>query len=109
MGFNSVIFICNDHMSEIDADPESWWKRASHELVKVHMNRSQGSFGNGSYAVWNQHADTLGLIAVGGNYATVLPGRLFGRIGHHTTEGQLALLREAANALGYDLVRKEKT
>lgn len=119
MGYNSVLFLCNDAIDQIDRDPAGWWKKARLQLMrapyKTHegsVDRQDGVFGfgnhaNGFQAVWNRHADEQALIAVGGNYATVLKGSRWTWGGHHTEEGQVELLKLAAKELGYELRRKK--
>jgi len=117
MGYNSVLFLCNDAVDQIDKDPAGWWEKAWLQLVrspyKTHEGLDQsGSFGFGNHAsgfqaVWNRHADEQALIAVGGNYATVLKGSRWSWSGHHTEEGQVELLKLAAKELGYELHKKK--
>lgn len=108
MGYNSAIFICNDAMPEVDEDPEGWWSEAKLHLQMLKPGTTRefgfGSHANGFRAVHNHHADNVSLIALGGNYASVLWNGHRGSEGHHTPEQKLALLREAASALGYALV-----
>ena len=107
MGFNSVIFICNDAMDQIDKDPKGWWKKTKKELD--HQTENDGTYGfgnhlNGFQVVSNEHADDILLIAVGGNYATVIDKEYGGwKIGHHTIDGQIKLLTNTLKRL-----KKEK-
>lgn len=118
MGYNSVVFICNDGMYQIEKDPAGWWKKTWDQLMiqtfKSSKSGEDGSYGFGNHcggfqAVWNEHADVTCLIAVGGNYATVLPGRVrwSDGDGHHTPEGQVQILKAVASKLGYDLRKKK--
>lgn len=50
------------------------------------------------------HADTTTILAVGGNYTTVLG--YSAETGHHTEKGKVALLKSLASDLGYKLVKK---
>lgn len=109
MGFNSVLLICNDAISAINEDPEGWWREAWQALSRPGSHPT--TFGFGGYvnyfqAVSNEHADVVKLIAVGGNYATVLDSFMDRRASHHTEEGQVEILKRAAKKLGYRLVRK---
>lgn len=111
MGFNSLIYISNDAMGAIDEDPSGWWTKTKHELqlkfIHGNLREKYGfkNFANYFQAVWNEHADTIGIIAVGGNYTTVLH-RTSGR-SHHTNEDRLRIVTEMANDLGYSLVKNE--
>lgn len=115
MGFNSVVFICNDAMDQIEKDPVGWWKKTSEELVATHIgfpergphNYGFGNHANAFWAVSNEHADTTVLIAVGGNHPTVL-AKVYNGGRHHTPEDQVEILRVAADKLGYDLRKKRK-
>jgi hypothetical protein len=118
MGFNSVIFLCNDAIGQIKNDPEGWWDTtwaALNETETMQGTTFEYGFGNhanGFRAVWNRHADDYALIAVGGNYATVIDsGRGYGSSmwGHHEPGAQVAILRQAAERLGYDLVPSHKS
>jgi len=110
MGYNSVIFICNDAMGEIDRDPEGWWKKTKHELMSGSCTRGWpkeygfGSHVNGFYAVWNQHADMTGIIIVGQNMVEVVHNR-YGSVGFHKAEGQAFLAKEWLIGLGYHALR----
>jgi hypothetical protein len=65
-----------------------------------------GSHMNGFWAVANKHADTVSLVAVGGNYPSILFQEHWGNRGHHAAEDQVELLRRAAGQLGYQLTKK---
>tara|TARA_Y100000034_G_C6892579_1_gene410914 strand:- start:754 stop:1209 length:456 start_codon:yes stop_codon:yes gene_type:complete len=116
MGYNSVIFVLNDAIGGINNDPKQFWEDTEMALnghVRGHRHAGQrlplsypvGNHANGATAVWNQHADTTGLIAVGGNHVTILAESYNGGK-HHQEEDQVALLKLAAEKLGYDLVPK---
>ena len=112
MGYNSTIMICNDVISEIEDDPGGWWKKAWAALMKC-MSRGPVEFGhgcsvNGYTAVAQHHADTVSLIAVGGNYATVIWQGFRGNEGHHTKNQIVKLLALAAMEHGYVLEREHK-
>lgn len=107
MGYNSVIFLCNDAVGQIDKDPEEWWKKTWHHLNESDCTRGWtseygfGSHANGYRAVWNSHADNTAIIIAGQNMALV--AHQARRTNFHEPEGQVALLREWAASLGYDL------
>ena len=109
MGYNTVLFICNDAMNEIKNHPEDFYN----QLV-TGMNRcgrepydfGLGCHANGFQVVSSQHADLTTVIAAGGNHATVL-GYTLGH-SHHTDEAKVRLIKEVADQLGYNLVKKRK-
>lgn len=129
MGYNSVIFVCNDVIGSIDLDLISWWNKTSKALYFVGTDGLLGDWAqvalsngiglgkptdladygvgnnaNGCQAVYCGHADNTVLIAAGGNYASVLG--TFSGYKHHTQESQVKLLKEWANQLGYRVVKK---
>ena len=129
MGFNSVVMICNDCIGAIEDDPKGWWEKTwralnnilGHSLSYEEAREEErkggrrtaldltGSYGhgcnaNGYQAVWNCHASSTGLIAVGGNHATVLLQEY--EVPHHSHEGQVKLLKALAKKLGYRVVKK---
>ena len=108
MGYNSVVFICNDAIHEIEKDAEGWWRKAWLKLCMLATGETEdfghGNHANGFEAVWNQHADLTGVIMVGQNHATVIDYSLNKM--HHTEEGQLAILKEILERRGY-YVRKK--
>lgn len=108
MGYNSVIFLCNDSIGEIKKGPEEWWETTWHHLNEPDCAAgwtSEYGFGNhlnGFRAVWNAHADQTAVIIVGQNMAQVAYQR-YGGVGFHEAEGQVKLLREWAAELGYEI------
>ena len=112
MGFNSVVFICNDVMDQIDKDPAGWWKETQHALMShkccsgTPVNYGFGISANGFWAVRNQHADVITLASFGGNYPNIVLEYPWGWGGHHKEEDQVKLLRMAAGKLGYNLAKK---
>lgn len=109
MGQNATLVICNDHFSAIDRDPAGWWEKTK-EALRETWGRGpvDYSFGGHSpfWVVGEPHASTVSLVAVGGNYPTVLFQEHWGNRGHHEDEDKLELLRRAAGQLGYQLVKK---
>lgn len=110
MGYNSVVFICNDAVRTIEEDPKGWWSKTWNKLVRLPWGKTKsyghGHHANGFEAVWNQHADMTGVIFVGGNYATVLGGSL--SHSHHDEEKQMAILRDIYAQKGYTLSFRKK-
>lgn len=113
MGFNSTILILNDRLSEIERDPEDFVKEMVAGISGFGIGFSghadgQREFYPGQSTVMSvAHADSVTILAVGGNHATVL-GRVHNGGHHHTKEDQESLLRQLANQYGFRLVRKAK-
>jgi hypothetical protein len=108
MGFNSTIMICNDCIDAIEKDPAGWWTAAweALSLGKLPQRFGIGGCVNGFLAVAQHHADVHSVIAVGGNYATVLWQGMRGIAGHHEEADIIKLLKAAASKYGYRLVKK---
>lgn len=112
MGFNSLLLINNDAMGAVDEDPVTWWglvKRALSTAMREPATFGFKGFANYFTAIWCQHADTMGLIAVGGNRADILV-RVPRMVLQYGTleELHLAVLKAAADKMGYQLRRKPK-
>ena len=114
MGFNTVLFICNDAMGEIDNDPVGWWQKTKSamggHLPKTSSDCGRAIYGfghhaNGFQVVTCEHADSHFLIVAGGNVATI-EGCAWGRRGREETT--LELLRQAVEKFGYRLTKKAK-
>jgi hypothetical protein len=111
MGHNSVIFLCNDAIGQIEKDPEGWWKQAWHHLNESDCLRGYtsefgfGNHANGFNAVWNRHADETAIIIVGQNMAHVAY-RQYGSTGFHEAEGRVKLLEQWAADMGYELRKR---
>lgn len=109
MGFQTTIMILNDALGEIDNDPKGWWEKTS-EMIKAHRGNSDpqsygfGSFSNGFTLVDVHHADVTSVIAVGGNYSTILSK--LPRQSHHSEEHELELIKKLAKKHGYKLVKE---
>lgn len=110
MGMNSLLFIPNDHLDIVHKNPEVF---ASALIGAVNMSCVQpkptslgGSFSDFTIPHCS-HADSVGLVSVGGNYSEPLlvTGH---RIHHHTEEGQVAVLKAWADKLGYSVRKKAK-
>lgn len=116
MGFNSVIFMCNDAHHVVDENPAGWWDKAKEMLSNVFLGRQHrlpdatiGEFGfghhaNGFQAVWNQHADVSAVIIAGENWAEV-PATFIRRDGE---DRKVVALKALAEKLGYE-VRKKRS
>ena len=113
MGYNSLLFLCNDAMSAIDDDPVLWWREARHYLTEALMRPNERhTFGFNAYsnyfqATWCRHADETGLIAVGGNFTSVVGTDYFGA-SHHDQESQIKLISRIVDKMGYKLIKKRE-
>jgi hypothetical protein len=100
-------------MGEIDKDPAGWWKEASRALQytgDLPKDFGFGSHANGFTAVTNHHADNIRLLAFGHNSVSDF-GFVAVRGGYYamdSPEEQVAMLRVAAEDLGYGLTRLKK-
>jgi hypothetical protein len=100
MGFNTNITICNDNLTDYERDPERFWR-----LVREGMYNEATPMRLWGITVHSDHADATQLIAAGGNFSTkVHTGWYVGS--HHTKDGQVALLKQWADALGYTVSKK---
>lgn len=97
MGWNTTLFLLNDAQSQIDKDPAGWWDEVcKHQQDAVHAPQEFGfgSYGNGFWVVSNAHADDTKVIAVGGNYATILGTVHTGNGGHHRPDEVAKILKQ---------------
>jgi hypothetical protein len=100
MGFNTNITICNDNLSDYERNPERFARVICRGALKP-----DGDDQWGITVVPAEHADATQLVAAGGNFATkVYTGYYVGS--HHTQDGQVALLKQWADSLGYRVSRK---
>ena len=115
MGYNTTLVILNDAMSEITKDPVGWWEETQHNIASFQRRPSLDTgndYGFGMHANWFEvaqvaHADVTSVIAVGGNYSTVLLAE-YGLGSQHTEEGQIKILKALAKKLGYNVSRKRR-
>jgi hypothetical protein len=107
MGFNSTVVILNDHLHEIEKDPE--FGRKVSLMIAGHNHKElqeiryrQGAYANGVEVLGVHHADGVYLFAVGGN-----TGRDLGWITNWSQlDNDEKLLRELADRLGYSIRKK---
>lgn len=78
MGFNTTVVVLNDALHHIAADPD-FGKKLADAISRLstvppgeQINVSAGNHCTAAYAVETHHADNTVLVAVGGNYATVI-------------------------------------
>ena len=106
MGFNSVLVILNDELSEIERDTQ-FGKKVAEAIAEVYGEKEpQRMRGYSSAAVSSQHADYTQVVCVGGNLGSQL-GIAFTRL-HHEEEGKIKVLKDIADKFGYRLVKKSK-
>lgn len=98
MGLNTVAIILNDHLHDLARDPEAGAKIAS---AIAHASRDAFCQAPGVSVLPSQHADTVQIVAVGGN-------RLWNLGYGHWKDTDEDLLRKLADQLGFRVVRKAK-
>ena len=109
MGYNSGIFILNDAMHLISEDPAAWWRDVMCVLSSGGSSNdrygpSLARFGTEVFHV--EHADYIGVYAIGGNYISLLGMTTRTNQGHSSPEDKVRLIKEIAGSLGYNLVKK---
>lgn len=100
MGFNSAVLILNDQMHDLERAPDGG--KAVTDAIHSASNYRDAMPGYGRYGVRalpTQHADTAQLVRISANSIKHLG---FG----HWRMSDIELLKEAADKLGYRLVRK---
>ena len=112
MGYNSLLFIPNDNLDEAHREPERF---ADALLGAINMScvepgpQSLGGRFSDFTIPYCAHADSLGLVAVGGNYAVkVMQTHQGYKHRHCTEEGDVELLKVLAAKLGYSVRKKTK-
>ncbi|KKN88763.1 hypothetical protein LCGC14_0243700 [marine sediment metagenome] len=104
MGFNSTVLVLNDRLGEIEREPEKFVEAMLSGIYG--FGYEQVNFYPGQSTVMScTHADTVTILAVGGNCATKL-GQFHNGGHHHTEEAQVQLLRELADKYGFTLRKK---
>lgn len=102
MGFNTTVVVLNDVLGEIEKD-EKFGEKLADAIKSLHHPASL--LGGGVKVLETHHNSNVAVVAVGGNYGTVLA---WGPdTPHHTEEGQLVLLKALAEKLGYKLEKKK--
>ena len=72
MGYNSTILVLNDRLHEIEGDPE-FGKKVANAIRSHHVRNDRQPYITGQTTVIDvQHADTMQVIAVGGNTGRVI-------------------------------------
>jgi hypothetical protein len=115
MGYNSLLFVLNDRLSDINRDPKTFWENGQEahraamnckpDREKTERQLEARRFAHQSEWVWNGHADQVGIVAVGYNTPVVLGSAYC--VGDFTKEaGQVEILKQLADSLGYKLIKK---
>jgi len=114
MGFNSVILILNDRLSEIERD-EKFGDKVGTQLGMHCTNHHHKHCSGGFSVVAQHHADNTSIILVGGNTHKVIDivrkGHDWCMDGEEGEAGIIDVLKEVANDYGYKLTKmtaKEK-
>ena len=104
MGFNTAVLVLNDVLGEIEKDAKFGEKLAD-AIKQKSGNEPVSILGGGVKVIETHHNSSTAIVAMGGNYATVLA---WGPdVSHHTEEGQLVLLKALAEKHGYRLAKKK--
>jgi len=118
MGFNTTVIVLNDALGSICGDHE-FGKNLTQAIMSLADGRKwgvdvpaysyvggekRGVFANAATVIESHHADMKALVAVGGNCGVQLGNPMFGDPA--TPEGRLALLKQLASDLGYDIRKK---
>jgi hypothetical protein len=115
MGCNTAVIIMNDAMGAIEKCPDEFVNgvRGLRVAMGQFMRGDKpadigvGGHANAATVFHQQHADVVGIHAIGGNHTSQL--LLTHNGGHHyTDEHRLALLKQLADEHGYRLVKKRK-
>lgn len=97
MGFNTTMIVRNDCLADIERDMGFGAKVAA--AIREHGNNTSEQVdivsrfsANAATIIETHHADLTAVVAVGGNFATVLANSL---AGHSTLDEQRRLLEDA--------------
>lgn len=96
MGFNTAVVILNDHLHELEKD-QKLGEKLAHAISMAGRDRLYTS---GFEVLPTQHADTMQIIAVGGNTIR--------RLGYSSwSADNERILKDLASDLGYRVVKKK--
>jgi hypothetical protein len=105
MGWNSAIVVLHDQLSSIERDPKRFVECLNNAIMSAAVNQEVHI--PGAVLVHTAHADSLGIIAVGGNCGDHL-GYVYGVSNRGTDESRIEIVKQLADNLGYRLSRKPK-
>ena len=109
MGWNSAFVILHDQLNEIVDNPKAFVEALDNatrcgSVREADRYRITGQ----TQLVHCAHADSIGIIAVGGNTGDHL-GYVHGVSNYATDESRIEIVKQLADRLGYRLVRKRKS
>lgn len=117
MGFNTTVLIQNDALSSIEKDKDFATALVNAILmlssncslkygidVPAIADNGKSVFANAATVLEQHHSSETTIVAVGGNYGTVLGHYCSHK--HHEPEDKLAIVKELADGLGFRLVKK---
>ncbi len=104
MGMCSTVLILNDTLDRIRSDPKAW---ASQLLDALQQGREEELM-QGTTVITVDHANTIAVIAVGGNCATVMARLHEEEFTHCNKDGQVSILHRLADRLGFRRLIKKR-
>lgn len=107
MGYNTVLFICNDMLDAIDKDPVGWWAKTKENINRMGDHPKHYGFGssaNGFIVVTSFHSSDNVVVYAGGNTADFefVPRSFW------SVEDRLLNLRHLAEKMGHRLTMQPK-
>lgn len=113
MGFNTSVIVLNDALGQIEEEKE-FGKRIARAVNQLSLHTHSvhgidipaGNHANAATVVETHHADRTTLLAFGGNCVS----QLYATYGwkHQDEDFRIRLLKEFADSLGYNIVKKPK-
>lgn len=109
MGYNTTVVILNDGLHDIKEDPEIGAKLYNGVLEASSRNGvtvSAGNHCNPIKIVETHHADSVSLIAVGGNTAQIISPYICSSRQMFEENTKVEILKALAEQLGYRVIKK---
>ena len=108
MGCNATVVVMMDGLQNIEQDPDFGKKlsQACRAAGSRPVDVSALGHVNAATVIETHHADHTVVVAVGGNYGTVLGHS--GGYRHHEESDKVRILKELAAEMGYDIHKKRK-
>lgn len=112
MGYNTGILILNDASHLIKENPESFVNNMTRAMGRMSSARETQDFAigyhaNGGTVFHVDHADVVGVYAIGGNHVSRMALEFNGGK-HYTLEEKVKLLKSMADQLGYRISKKSQ-
>jgi hypothetical protein len=106
MGHRTVVVFNNDHLDVLRQDQEIG-RKIQLAILKYCVNPDEAVIGNLGYVAEQAHADLAKLVIIGnkGQFGLVELAGLHNS--HNDPECELTLLKQAADNMGYSLVKKQ--